>query len=680
MRACLIKRSHNIQGSGTFARNLSRTQSSTFLQRGRLRPATFNLHVSRPASVKTFSMHATQPLYASPSAGSHSVANGNSLPKIDLTPIEGAICQLLDDACRWIEKHQPQPDPERSENAQVDYRDGWTCEARIAGGWVRDKLLGQASHDLDVSLSSLTGYVFALFLEAYLLSPEFLQSDLAQNSSSPFHARSSETNQLVGHITKIAANPDQSKNLETATANVAGLSLDFVNLRKEVYVGNSRIPIMTFGTALEDAERRDITINSLFYNVHTRCVEDFTGKGLSDMRDRIIRTPLEPQQTFLDDPLRVLRCVRFASRLGYVIDQKIFSCLEDDRGEEIRSALSSKVSRERFGIEVNKMMLGPDPAGALVLIEKMHLYDVVFGPPPGEVIRASKLGHEEVERAVLLLAAIRTIRAKQGKGSEIAFLNAIKDDEEVQRLLYYSAALLPLRGAEWEEKKGKWQWAGACVVLRGLKLGVKTTKDPLTCLWKSAEILHRPTQEVFVATHEQYRGRFIPSLGSNQISERATRALLARHPEMHRTDIGITIELRLLWSLISDLTLDHSLWSSSTPSSHEAEKALRSSVAENYYDFYRQLEREGVLSRIDERVILDGKEILETLQVKPGALMSIITKQVEAWQFDRDLRNRSIEDVKSECKQWLRSEWDRGGIVPLDQRETKPAGSKKRAK
>ncbi|PWN34053.1 uncharacterized protein FA14DRAFT_136596, partial [Meira miltonrushii] len=671
MRACPIKRSYNIQRSGAFVRNLSRPRSSASLQRGGIRPATVVSQVPRPAVDRSFSMHATQPLYASPSADSHSVGNGDYLPKIELTPIESAICQLLDDACRWIEKHQPQPDPERSENAQVDYRDGWTCEARIAGGWVRDKLLGQASHDLDVSLSSLTGYVFALFLEAYLLSPEFLQSDLAQNSSSPFHAHSSETNQLVGHITKIAANPDQSKNLETATAIVAGLSLDFVNLRKEVYVGNSRIPIMTFGTALEDAERRDITINSLFYNVHTRLVEDFTGKGLSDMRDRIIRTPLEPQQTFLDDPLRVLRCVRFASRLGYIIDQEIFSCLKDERGAEIRLALSSKVSRERFGIEVNKMMLGPDPAGALALIEKMHLYDVVFGPPPGEIIRASKLGHEEVERAVLLLAAIRTIRDEHGI-ADIPFLSNIKDDEESQRLLYYSAALLPLRSAEWEEKKGKWQWAGACVILRGLKLAVRQTREPLICLWKSANILHRPTKEVFDPSNEQYRGRFIPSLGSNKISDRATRALLARHPELHRTDIGVTIELRLLWSLISDLTLDESLWSSSTPSAHEAEKALQSHIAESYYDFYRQLEEEGLLSRIDERVILDGKEILETLQVKPGALMSIITKQVEAWQFDRDLRNHSIEDAKTECKQWLRSEWDRGGIVPLDERAAKP--------
>lgn len=677
MRACPIKRSYNIQRRGSFIHHISRSRSSTSLQRVGVRPATVISQVSRPALDRSFSMHATQPLNASASSGSHSGQQRDILPEISLTQIESAICQLLHDACRWIEKHQPQPDPERSENAQVDYRDGWTCEARIAGGWVRDKLLGQASHDLDVSLSSLTGYVFALFLEAYLLSPEFMQSDLAKNPSSPFRARSSETNQLVGHITKIAANPDQSKNLETATARVAGLSLDFVNLRKEVYVGNSRIPIMTFGTALEDAERRDITINSLFYNVHTRRVEDFTGKGLSDMRDRIIRTPLEPQQTFLDDPLRVLRCVRFASRFGYIVDQEIFKCLEDERGAEIRIALSSKVSRERFGIEVDKMMFGPDPAGALALIEKMHLYDVVFGPPPGEIIRASKLGHEEVDRAVLLLAAIRH---KQGL-AEIPFLSNIKDDKESQRLLYYSAALLPLRSAEWEEKKGKWQWAGACVILRGLKLGVRTTREPLTCLWKSAEILNRPTDEIFVASNEQYRGRFIPSLGSSKISERATRALLARHPELHRTDIGITIELRLLWSLISDLTLDESFWSSSTPSAHEAEKALQSPVAESYYHFYRQLEEESVLSRIDERVILDGKEILETLQVKPGALMSIITKQVEAWQFDRDLRNYSVEDAKADCKQWLRSEWDRGGIVPIDEREKKPSpSSKKKAK
>lgn len=107
--------------------------------------------------------------------------------------------------------------------------------------------------------------------------------------------------------------------------------------------------LQTFGTPLEDALRRDITINSLFYNVHSRSVEDFTGKvhivfthldarlpdpsipkqGLDDLKAGIIRTPLPPRETFMDDPLRVLRCIRFASRYGFEIDEGVSKAIHD---------------------------------------------------------------------------------------------------------------------------------------------------------------------------------------------------------------------------------------------------------------------------------------------------------------------------------------------------------------
>lgn len=92
--------------------------------------------------------------------------------------------------------------------------------------------------------------------------------------------------------------------------------------------------------AEEDAKRRDLTINSLFYNLRTKQIEDFTGKGLEDLCDGIIRTPLEPGATLLDDPLRMLRSVRFACRFGYVFHDALYkACFRDD----IRTALEEKV-------------------------------------------------------------------------------------------------------------------------------------------------------------------------------------------------------------------------------------------------------------------------------------------------------------------------------------------------
>jgi tRNA nucleotidyltransferase (CCA-adding enzyme) len=129
-------------------------------------------------------------------------------------------------------------------------------------------------------------------------------------------------------VGKVAANPEQSKHLETGTTRIMGLECDFVGLRSETYT-DSRIPDQVqLGTPQEDASRRDLTINSLFYNVHTRQVEDYTGQGLSDLASKVARTPLPPKQTFEDDPLRILRCIRFASRFDLSVADEVTEAIK----------------------------------------------------------------------------------------------------------------------------------------------------------------------------------------------------------------------------------------------------------------------------------------------------------------------------------------------------------------
>ena len=107
-----------------------------------------------------------------------------------------------------------------------------------------------------------------------------------------------------------------------------GLECDFVGLRSETYT-DSRIPDQVqLGTPEEDALRRDLTINSLFYNVHTRQVEDYTGSGLTDLANKVARTPLPPKQTFEDDPLRILRCIRFASRFDLSVAEEVIEAIK----------------------------------------------------------------------------------------------------------------------------------------------------------------------------------------------------------------------------------------------------------------------------------------------------------------------------------------------------------------
>ena len=213
-------------------------------------------------------------------------------------------------------------------------------ELRFTGGWVRDKLLGLTSKDIDIGISCMTGYRFGTLMKQYL-------------KSSAAAARYGQD--VIGTLSKIAANPEKSKHLETVATKIMGMDIDLVNLRKETYVEDSRNPTMQFGTAEEDALRRDTTVNALFYNLSSEQVEDFTGKGLHDMELKIIRTPLSPYQTFKDDPLRVLRCIRFASALGYTIDAETEQSMADPR---IKEALRAKITRERIGVEINKMLKG----------------------------------------------------------------------------------------------------------------------------------------------------------------------------------------------------------------------------------------------------------------------------------------------------------------------------------
>lgn len=158
----------------------------------------------------------------------------------------------------------------------------------------------------------------------------------------------------LGSFHKIKKNPEKSKQLETTTVKIFGRDVDFVNLRKEVYSEDSRNPVMEFGTPEEDAERRDATINALFYNIHTGLVEDFTG-GLNDLKAKRITTPMDPEKTFKDDPLRVLRLIRFSSRLGFEIDPHVEQWMGDPT---VAENLKLKISRERVGTELSKMLKG----------------------------------------------------------------------------------------------------------------------------------------------------------------------------------------------------------------------------------------------------------------------------------------------------------------------------------
>ena len=157
----------------------------------------------------------------------------------------------------------------------------------------------------------------------------------------------------------VLTNPEMSKHLETATLSIGNFWIDFVNLRTEVYKEDdedsfenkgTRVPVsIGIGTPEEDAFRRDLTINALFYNLQSKKVEDFTGSGLTDLNAKIVRTPIDPVQTFLDDPLRVLRSVRFASRLDFLLDPDLKDAVRQD---DIQTSLDRKVRKKVLFLKI----------------------------------------------------------------------------------------------------------------------------------------------------------------------------------------------------------------------------------------------------------------------------------------------------------------------------------------
>lgn len=231
--------------------------------------------------------------------------------------------------------------------------------------------------------------------------------------------------------------------------------------------------------------------------------------GLVDLREKIIRTPLSPRRTFLDDPLRVLRCVRFASRFQYAVNYDIVACLnanKDGDSDEIRKALTEKVSRERFGIEVDKMLRGPDPLLALDLIKNLDLFPIIFQPAPnsGEIQSKSSsitaFGNVSTALEPATILDQLWVEARRRNGEADAQLSraqryadgiSSKDLERIpskllhpllddyqRRNLFLSAALRPLQEWEWEEKKDKWFTAAENVVAIGLKVSIYSHFHP----------------------------------------------------------------------------------------------------------------------------------------------------------------------------------------------------------
>lgn len=220
----------------------------------------------------------------------------------------------------------------------------WENNVYAVGGCVRDDIMGSHIKDIDLCVSLPGGGIgFAQWLHSN------------------------------GYTTKAAAVYPTYGTAMLHLKAFPDVELEFVQTRKERYIDHScRNPETSFGTLEDDCMRRDLTINSLYCNISTDEIVDITGHGIEDIKASVIRTPNDPDITYDDDPLRILRCIRFASRYGWQIERTTYEGL-------VRNAYRLEIiAKERISDELNKMLTCSHRVMAMELLRTTGAMHFVF--------------------------------------------------------------------------------------------------------------------------------------------------------------------------------------------------------------------------------------------------------------------------------------------------------------
>ena len=239
-------------------------------------------------------------------------------------------------------------------------------ECYVIGGWVRDLILHRPSDDIDIVVVG---------------SGISLAEEVAKRLGKKAHLSIFKT-------------------YGTAQVKRGDLELEFVGARRESYTRDSRNPVVEDGTLQEDQNRRDFSINAMAICLtkarYGELLDPFDGIG--DLERCIIRTPLDPDITFSDDPLRMMRAIRFATQLGFFLDGDTFDAIARNKDR------IGIITRERIAEELNKIMLSRRPSEGWLLLDKTGLLPLIFPE----------------------LAALKGIEVKEGRGHKDVFLHTLK--------------------------------------------------------------------------------------------------------------------------------------------------------------------------------------------------------------------------------------------------------------
>jgi len=222
-------------------------------------------------------------------------------------------------------------------------------DAYVVGGFVRDKILGRNTKDIDVVC---IGDGIALAHEAAMYFDNKPHVNFFKNFGTA----------------QIKINDNDSSNEE------AFIEIEFVGARKESYQFESRNPLVESGTLEDDQNRRDFTINAMAISLNQNNFGDLIDpfQGIADLENKIIKTPLQPEATFSDDPLRMMRAIRFAAQLNFEIEENTLAAIAS-MAKRIKI-----VSGERIAEELNKILLTKKPSVGFDLLYKTGLLQIIF--------------------------------------------------------------------------------------------------------------------------------------------------------------------------------------------------------------------------------------------------------------------------------------------------------------
>ena len=479
---------------------------------------------------------------------------------------------------------------------------------RIVGGWVRDHLLGIQSNDIDIMVDNMSGEKFAKLVTEYM---------------------------GVKDAHTIKENPEKSKFIETAKAFIPLASgntqeIDFAMARKEVYHGDSRIPVIKMATPEEDAMRRDLTINSLFYNLRTRQIEDFTGKGIQDLITNTMRTPVDPIKTFKDDPLRIFRVLRFTAKYSGTIDPDTYEAMKDP---SLKEDIRKKVSKERIGAEIKKMLSNKNPTKAISLLKETGLLSDILE----EALKGSKYEGKMSPLDMNQNNPNHTLSLWEHTMQVVShILEKYPEADDEKKVVLVLSALCHDLGKLYsdiqKQKEGTDKYPGHD---KGYTTYVGHEEE-------SAEIANLILKFLKLESYMQ------------QVS-----GMARYHMQPHslvRNDASGSKALRKFIRRIGELSLNWlDVFNLSVADAYSKSKDIDPSIVQNYKELENSL-NEALLSlsvKTDEKIkpILDGNEIMNILGIKPGPKMKEVT------EFVKELRDEDPNITKEEAAAKLKEKF-----------------------